>query len=290
MAFLAPGGRASGRHGPWLVRLYLSGLCLACTPAAQAGLTTPRPPSSAATSSPLSLPSDFVPLPGTIAFERGQQQRQLAGLLRDFDGVLSAQALIVGEADGPRVSILLKLRPRTRMDTALVEAMASVALSAVPGLTPEALTVATTTGQRLYGNGTPQVTDPPRTERDVGLPLAPVLASAGLAAVAAVWFLRHRRKPSSEPGTGEFDFLAALRDRELDRVFGGERAELVALVTAACDEPTARRLRRYARARGLGLLPPLRPLAAEVGQVVASALRAKAGRGPAEVGREAGEA
>lgn len=288
MVRLAQGRHASWRPGRWLTRSLSLFLLLLWAPAAQCQATAPHVPAVASSSS-LSLPSDLLPLPGTPAFQRGQQQRQLAAVLRGFEGVTSAQVVIAGEPAGPRVSVLLKLNPRTRVRPALVESMASVVLSAVPGLVPERLTLTTATGETLYAGGAPRIERGPPPVRSAGLSWAPALAGGLLAVLLTGWCYWRSRSPRNVPDETGLGFLATLNHRQLDVLFQGERAEVVGILATMCSPTTARRLQRYARSRGLTRPAPSRGPSREVRQVVALALQAKARRHGIGVGPEGGE-
>lgn len=204
-------------------------------------------------------------------------------MLRGFEGVTSAQVVIAGEAAAPRVSVLVKLNPRAQLRPALVQSMADVVLSAVPGLVPDRLTLATTAGDTLYADGAPRIEAERPLGRSRGLPWAAPLAAVLLAMSFTGWFFWRGRRPRNGLDETGLGFLGALNHHQLDAVFRDEREELVALVASLCDVKTARRLRRYARSRGLPPLGPGPGLSEEVRQVVTLTLQAKArhnGSGP----------
>ncbi|MEN6402254.1 MAG: hypothetical protein ABFD94_09960, partial [Armatimonadia bacterium] len=62
------------------------------------GAQTPPPAASAEVAPAFAMPADFAPAPYALPSSRASQQKRLAGLLRGFEPVQSAEVLLTGEA------------------------------------------------------------------------------------------------------------------------------------------------------------------------------------------------
>lgn len=232
-----------------------------------------------------SLPSDFAALPGTSQYARNAQQRTVAGLLRGFEAVAGAEVVISGPEPTPAVNVVLKPRPGHPLAASLLDSLSRLILGAVPGLTPERLQITATTGQTLYAAGQVEAPALPAGSTSAYLPW--LLGLAVLAAAAVAWpYLRRRSRPAAAAVSGGgLEFLDSLDNDSLMRLLAAERPGLIGVLYALAGEHTARRLRRFARRRGLVLKAPDRELDPAVVQAVTAALRRKAER----LGRTAGE-
>ncbi len=169
--------------------------------------------------------------------------------------------------------IVVQLRPGETLDPQSLQSLVQLSLSAVPGLAPERLNIASADGRMLVAQGQVQTERP----RDAVAPLGPLLPAAlgGAAlvialAVAAGLRWGWRRQPDDP-----LDALILHDGDRLARLLQGERPEARGLALSLAGPRAARRLARDLRRRRVEVRLPTRPTDARVARALASELQGR---------------
>ncbi len=216
------------------------------------------------------------PLPGTPERADADFAAALRDALLGFDGVEDASVVISRSSapDPPHRSaaIRLALAPDHAPTREWVAGLATFIVGAERDLSPDALTIVSSSGAVLYSRGEVTLSEPERPREPLGRATwqahgAWLLGAGAFAcmAVLAVTLLRGSSISSDSPSElqappaahrqteNPLGFLATLTDDGLRAALADERPEVVAAVVAEVDEETAERVTALLNAE----LPPL---------------------------------
>lgn len=220
--------------------------------------------------SALAMPVDFAPSPLAVPSVRANQQRRLAGLLRGFEAVQSAEVLLTGgPAQEVSAQVLLKRRAGRELPPEVLQSLVRVLTEACPGLQPARLTMVESTGKLLYAQGQVQTPSSPAHRRSpIPWLLGALFVGLALALVSGQpW---KRRSPGPDD---PLDFLKGADAGRLQKLLSGERPEVVAVLARQVQPRTRRRIE--ACLQGQPLKPPQQELEGAVRDALLMALRRK---------------
>ena len=209
-----------------------------------------------APSSPAALPSlsELAPAPFALPGSTQSLQKQIVNLLRKLEPVQSAEVLITAqEPEGSTLRVIVKTRANRRLSPEIITTMSEMLTGVVPGIAPDHVTIADSTGRLLYDRG--QVTTPPPAQPLAAYPWAWLLLAA-VAAMAVAWTTtRGLRGRTNAPAGAERLWLERVDQRVVAQILARERPEVAALVLSRMPEPGERRLRRLLKREGM--VPPV---------------------------------
>ncbi|MEN6304840.1 MAG: hypothetical protein ABFD96_19070 [Armatimonadia bacterium] len=234
------------------------------------GAQTPPPAASAEVAPAFAMPADFAPAPYALPSSRASQQKRLAGLLRGFEPVQSAEVLLTGEAAQElSAQVLIKPRAGRELSPEVLESLIRVLTEGCPGLQPARLTVVESNGKLLYAQGQMQTPDLPARRQT---PIPWLLAALVVGVVAAVAARQPWKRHTAEPA-GPFDFLKGAGANSLERLLADERPEVVAVLARQLHGPLRRRVEAWLQRQPT--MAPQHELEGEVREALAAALRRK---------------
>lgn len=233
---------------------------------------TPLPSAAAEVVAPSAfpMPGDFAPSPLAVPSARASQQRRLAGLLRGFEAVQSAEVLLTGDtAQEVSAQVLLKRRAGRELPPDVLESMVRLLTEACPGLQQARLTMIESTGKLLYAQGQVQPPSSPPHRRSP----TPWLLGALFVGLALALASRQPWKRRSPAPDDPLDFLKGAEAGRLQRLLSDERPEVVAVLARQVQARTRRRIE--ACLQGQPLKPPQQEVEGAVRDALLMALRRK---------------
>ena len=214
-------------------------------------------PSVAPTTPPPSVPAapfQFAPTPFALPVANATLDRQLTSLLRGFRSIQRSEVVLSGEAGHDlSAQIVVQLRAGATLDEATLQSLMQLILSAVPGLAPERLNIASGDGRMLVAQGR----IPPPLDTPGAWPVPPHLIAVFVGAVLLIALALTLASRARRRGADEvLDRLILRHERQLVRLLRDERPEVGGLVVSLAGPGAARRLERRLRVQQVPVKRP----------------------------------